>query len=150
METRTEKEIKQRKLIIMRGLPGSGKSTRVEELVKSLTNFKICSNDYYPGYYDNGIYNWTPERAKYASMFCKEEFDIAIKNGESTIILDNTNLSKKSYGPYKAKAEAAGYEVIFETIEPEPDKLLIYAARNKHNVSIEVLMQMLRAWEKDA
>lgn len=134
----------------MRGLPGSGKSTRVSYLIKNLNPFEyiVCSNDHYPGYYNSkGKYEWTPKKAKEAAKYCRALFEKSLSDNIPIIIIDNTNLSSKVYSYYKDKAEANGYEVTFETIEPDVNKLETYAARNEHNVSLEMLKQMLLAWE---
>jgi tRNA uridine 5-carbamoylmethylation protein Kti12 len=142
-------------VIIIRGLPGSGKSTHahnlhnyfVENGVKSI----ICSNDNYPGYYDNPEkkYQWTPEKAKLARKYCMDLFAASLKTHQN-IIVDNTNLNRNSYGWYQELAKIAGFEVSFVVFEPSAtiEYLRECAKRNTHNVTEDMLYRMLKAWEK--
>lgn len=141
-------------IVIMRGLPGSGKSTNAQALKIHAENsgwrVVICSNDDYPGYYPEGVYAWTPERAKEAKRWCQEKFLQAIKDGVEFIIVDNTNLNEKSYGFYQKTGEAHGYDVAFNTRVPQAtvEYIRTCASRNKHGVTEAMLYNMLKAWNK--
>lgn len=134
----------------MRGLPGSGKSTRVNELVKDLpkSDYAICSADNFPGYYIKGVYTWTPEAVKAAHKYCWLEFYKAIQGNVKTVIIDNTNVTYMAYKKYIVAAESVGYETQIEEIKPVADMLLIYSARNLHKVSVDIIQRMYHSWEE--
>jgi len=144
-------------LIILRGLPGSTKTTQANYLFEYYKDkgdsAVVCSNDNYPGYYENGKYVWTPDKAKLANQYCKETFIQALNNDVDVIILDNTNLSPKKYSWYKDLAEKAHREISFVTFRPpleNPVALQEYcefcAGRNTHGVSLQMIKQMAESW----
>lgn len=140
-------------VVIMRGVPGSGKSTMaakiLEHSIKTYGSAIVCSNDDYPGYYPEGVYAWTRERAKEARKWCQEKFEQAIKDGVAVVIVDNCHLTEKSYSFYKQAAEAAGYEVSFNVFQPEArlEYAKACAARNKHGVDLGMIINMMKSWE---
>ncbi|XP_073345250.1 uncharacterized protein n4bp2l2 [Pagrus major] len=129
-------------LILMRGLPGSGKSTRARELLSTGPSGIILSTDDYfahrDGYrYDVGLlgaaHEWNQSRAK-----------DAMHDGRSPIIIDNTNLQAWEMKPYVKLALERGYKVDF--CEPDTSwKFDPYELekRNKHRVPQEKIAQMM-------
>ncbi|XP_047246717.1 NEDD4-binding protein 2-like 2 [Girardinichthys multiradiatus] len=129
-------------LILMRGLPGSGKTSRARELLSSGPSGIILSTDDYfaekEGYhYDPGLlgaaHEWNQSRAK-----------DALQDGRSPIIIDNTNLQAWEMKPYVKMALERGYEVDF----CEPDTRWKFdpyelEKRNKHGVPQEKIAQMM-------
>ncbi|XP_012707935.2 NEDD4-binding protein 2-like 2 [Fundulus heteroclitus] len=129
-------------LILMRGLPGSGKTTRARELLSSGPSGIILSTDDYfaekEGYrYDPGLlgaaHEWNQSRAK-----------DALHDGRSPIIIDNTNLQAWEMKPYVKMALERGYKVDF----CEPDTRWKFdpyelEKRNKHGVPQEKIAQMM-------
>lgn len=142
-------------LFVMRGIPGSGKTTIATVLAGGLftvrrfvgsREYAVCSADNYKDYYDeNGKYVWTPEKCEKAHKYCKELFLDAIKE-EKHIIIDNTNITPKNWEYYTKIGKENGYTVIFVSIPPEESKLEEYANRNKHGVPIETIKQMHKNW----
>lgn len=97
--------------IILRGQPGSSKTTFAETLSK-LGSFVHLETDFY--FYQDGIYKFDPNKLKENHVKCFGDFKIAVERG-SNIILANTNIKKSWYSNYKAHAEAAGY-MVFEVL----------------------------------
>jgi len=136
--------------IVMRGVPGSGKTSFVLNFVSSQfkDNYAICSADDCPIYYDeNNNYNWTQEKCSVAHSYCHKQFNDAIHRGVSFIILDNTNMQVKDFQPYVSKAKDAGYEIAYIEFPPDEAKLKDCAKRNSHNVSLEIIERMAKRWE---
>ncbi|XP_034557565.1 NEDD4-binding protein 2-like 2 [Notolabrus celidotus] len=129
-------------LILMRGLPGSGKSTRARELLSTGPSGLILSTDDYfslrEGYrYEAGLlgaaHEWNQRRA-----------EDAMRDGRSPIIIDNTNIQAWEMKPYVKMAMERGYRVDF--CEPDtswkfdPSEL---ERRNKHGVPQEKIAHMM-------
>ena len=142
----------QKKCFIMRGLSGSGKSKRVDEIISSTTaeKFAVFSTD--DIFMENGEYNFRPEKLKeyhdlnfhFASRFMK-----ACKkyNGSALCIIDNTNTMKWEYGRYEESAKEHGFEVVIVKIDWKEEDIPLYAERNSHGVPEEVIRNQAERWE---
>ncbi|XP_074391416.1 uncharacterized protein LOC102066063 isoform X2 [Zonotrichia albicollis] len=136
----------QKLLLILRGLPGSGKSTLSRVLLGGNCDGVVLSTDDYfrqqYGYTYNAAqlgdaHEWNRRRAKQA-----------MEQGKSPVIIDNTNTQAWEMKPYVEVALEKGYRVEFH--EPDtwwkfdPDEL---EKRNKHGVTREKIAQMLERYE---
>ncbi|XP_077015109.1 uncharacterized protein LOC143681722 isoform X2 [Tamandua tetradactyla] len=136
----------QKLLILLRGLPGSGKTTLSRILLAQSRDGIVFSTDDYFHHQDGYRYNvtqlgdahdWNQNRAKQA-----------IDQGRSPVIIDNTNTQAWEMKPYVEMAIGKGYRVEFH--EPEtwwkfdPEEL---EKRNKHGVSRQKIAQMLDRYE---
>ncbi|XP_053419371.1 NEDD4-binding protein 2-like 2 isoform X2 [Nycticebus coucang] len=136
----------QKILILLRGLPGSGKTTLSRILLGQSRDGIVFSTDDYFHHQDGYRYNvnqlgdahdWNQNRAKQA-----------IDQGRSPVIIDNTNTQAWEMKPYVEMAIGKGYRVEFH--EPEtwwkfdPEEL---EKRNKHGVSRKKIAQMLDRYE---
>ncbi|XP_042541298.1 uncharacterized protein LOC122112540 isoform X2 [Dipodomys spectabilis] len=136
----------QKLLILLRGLPGSGKTTLSRILLGQSRDGIVFSTDDYFHHQDGYRYNvnqlgdahdWNQNRAKQA-----------IDQGRSPVIIDNTNTQAWEMKPYVEMAIGKGYRVEFH--EPEtwwkfdPEEL---EKRNKHGVSRKKIAQMLDRYE---
>jgi len=129
-------------LYVMRGLPGSGKSTKAKELgvggqVFSTDDFFMVGDEYkFDIDFIDEAHGWNNMRVK-----------DAIDEGVSPVVLDNTNV--EAWHPKKVVeyAKANGYGV--EIIEPEtdwafdPEEL---AKRNTHQVPQVDIQGKLDKW----
>ncbi|XP_032533287.1 NEDD4-binding protein 2-like 2 isoform X2 [Chiroxiphia lanceolata] len=136
----------QKFLLILRGLPGSGKSTLSRILLGQSCDGVVFSTDDYFRQQDGYTYNaaqlgdaheWNQKRAKQA-----------MEQGRSPVIIDNTNTQAWEMKPYVEVALEKGYRVEFH--EPDtwwkfdPEEL---EKRNKHGVTREKIAQMLERYE---
>uniref|UniRef100_A0A8C3R274 NEDD4-binding protein 2-like 2 n=1 Tax=Cyanoderma ruficeps TaxID=181631 RepID=A0A8C3R274_9PASS len=136
----------QKLLLILRGLPGSGKSTLSRVLLGQSSDGVVLSTDDYfrqqYGYTYNAAqlgdaHEWNRRRAKQA-----------MEQGKSPVIIDNTNTQAWEMKPYVEVALEKGYRVEFH--EPDtwwkfdPEEL---EKRNKHGVTREKIAQMLERYE---
>ncbi|XP_042313587.1 uncharacterized protein LOC121925471 isoform X2 [Sceloporus undulatus] len=137
----------QKTLLILRGLPGSGKTTLSHILLDHSRDGIVFSTDDYfrqnNGYWSYNIgllgaaHDWNQKRAKQA-----------MDQGRSPIIIDNTNTQAWEMKPYVEAALEKGYQVEF--CEPDtwwkfnPEEL---EKRNEHGVSREKIVQMLERYE---
>ncbi|KYO26402.1 NEDD4-binding protein 2-like 2 isoform A [Alligator mississippiensis] len=136
----------QKLLLILRGLPGSGKTTVSRVLLGQSRDGVVFSTDDYFNQQDGYTYNagqlgdahdWNQKRARQA-----------MEQGKSPIIIDNTNTQAWEMKPYVETALEKGYIVEFR--EPDtwwkfdPEEL---EKRNKHGVTREKIAQMLDRYE---
>lgn len=129
----------ERVLVIMRGLPGSGKSTTALKVLKKLggspdghifsaDNFWIPetrklrkSGQYVSPEDEKAEYrkNWKGEKLQGAHRAVLDEFKLAVDNGVTPLILDNNNVRKGDGRSYAVYADKAGYEIRIQ--EPESE-----------------------------
>jgi len=140
------------KVKIMRGLPGSGKSTYAK---RNFPDAIVCSADLY---FTNGMgeYNFKPAELPRAHARCLLKFvewlDRAAiserdpeSNRELTIVVDNTNVDAVSLAPYISLAIA--YEADIEVITMSCD-VQDAAKRNVHNVPIHAIDRMYKTMQE--
>ena len=124
----------------MRGLPGSGKSTKAASYGGTI----VSADDFFT---HDGEYHYNQFRTGEAHERCRMDFLIALSRGDSPVVVDNTNIIKKEYEPYVQMAEDAGYDVIIDTVQTDltPQDL---AERNTHGVPVDVIEKMFVRWEE--
>ncbi len=137
------------KIIIMQGLPGSGKSTWIKE---NHPNAVVCSADHYFTDPKTGEYKFNPAEIGEAHEACfrsfldclntRDGFAVATYND---IVVDNTNLSLWEMYPYISVALVHGYPVEVVRICADPE---VCASRNVHGVPRETILRMAGRMEK--
>ena len=133
-----------RKLFILRGLPGSGKSDKAKELVG---NGVIHSTDEF--HIKNGKYVLDVEnlgRFHYFNLIASIK---SMQKGISPIIIDNTNVIASHCKKYVEAGKKYGYEIII--IEPNTTwafDIEELTKRNIHGVSRDTIIEMSRQYEK--
>jgi predicted kinase len=136
-------------LIIMRGLPGSGKSTRARELQEKGV---IHSTDTYFTDPSTCEYKFDFEKAKDYHQNNLEAAIESMQAGISPVIIDNTNVQRWEFQKYLDAADEFGYDVKIETLDPtnyseDFIKELAERQKNTHNVPEQVIIDMLKRWE---
>jgi tRNA uridine 5-carbamoylmethylation protein Kti12 len=142
-----------RKLIILRGVSGSGKSTKAKQIIKEaikdgcFTSI-ICSADQFFVDPKSGRYEFEAKKLGIAHAYCRAKVEAAVELGANLILLDNTNTMKWEYAPYVSMAEENDYEceeVVVGTLNEED--LKVYANRNKHGVPLESIRKMAKRFQ---
>ena len=134
-------------LIIIRGLPGSGKSTYVKEQVRGLPGkYVVLSTDDVVS--ANGVYLWSPDMIRESHHVNQTKCKVAMEKAIEYIVIDNTNTTWKEIKPYVELANKSGY--IVRIFEPKTDwKFDVNKCfeRNTHKVPLESIKKMLDRWE---
>lgn len=146
-------------MIIMRGLPGSGKSTSAKE--KAVGGEVFSTDDFFMS---EGKYMFDPTKLKIAHEWNQNRVNKAMEQGVTPIVVDNTNVVKSNFQPYLDIAKQHGYAV--EYAEPESWWWKKYFGPNMspqdkdeltkkllemgtHNVPEALLRRMIDNWEHD-
>lgn len=117
------------KLVLIRGLPGSGKST----IAKSMKGFIHHEADMY--FSLSGSYNFDKTKLKEAHQWCQLLTLNALEHGKNVVVA-NTFVQRWELAPYLSMAED------IEILEAEGD----YG--NTHNVPRFAIQRMRERWEE--
>jgi predicted kinase len=141
-----------RGLIVLRGLPGSGKTSLARKLAARSADAKICTEDKYHwsgGEDGAGEYQFRPELVFLAREWCTKEIRTHIKHGINLVILDNHNARISMYEDHIQYAVKHGYRFrIIEFVGTE-EHIDRYRERSYKKFPREVYVKLLKLWEKD-
>ena len=153
-----------KKLVIMRGVPGSGKSTEAEKMVKEYcedmddwTLGVVCSADKYFVRPD-GVYDFSFKTLKNAHKWCRgtaEKWMSKDLGAADLIVIDNTNTRLWEYETYLDLAKQYGYTVELKVVGKmdritgkfNRDSVKEYAERNSHGVPVDKVIEMAERFE---
>ena len=122
-------------LVIIRGIPGSGKSTMAQEYVqKGYRHFE--ADMFYMN--DQNEYVFDPTKIKDAHAWCQEQVRQAIEVGVP-VVVSNTFTQHWEYQPYVDMASKHDYDLT----------ILVATGRfkNIHNVPDEVISRMVERFQ---
>lgn len=131
---------------IIRGVPGSGKSSLTKQLFAEygLNGIQVfsCSADHY--FERDGVYSFDVKKLGEAHNECFRKYALLVTGmvpGAGLIVVDNTNTTVSEMQPYVRMADA--FNIPFEIITLAVDPALA-AARCIHNVPTETVWKMHR------
>lgn len=135
------------KLILMRGVTGSGKSTRARELQEQNPGARILSTD--DLFVEDGEYRFDPNKLAHNHSENQERCRLAMLERAELIIIDNTNIMPWEMKPYHLLAQEHGYETTILEIPPPPLEELLrrQESRTDKRVPRETLERMLERWK---
>ena len=133
-----------KKLTILRGLPGSGKSTWVE----SARNAVVASADSF-FYDDDGVYHFDPAKLGEAHTACTVYLIGTMAMGFPHVVLDNTCTRRWEYKVAEELAVRFGYEVQIVDLFDGGCTDEELAERNRHGVPLEAIQRMREGYEPD-
>ena len=130
-------------LTLVRGLPGSGKST----FANNITNeFSVCEADKF--FYDKeGNYNFDGSKLRQAHEWCREQVETRMKDNQNNpqfypeIVVSNTFTQEWEMEAYYKLAEQYGYKVFSIIVENR------HGGVNQHGVPTDKLKQMADRFE---
>lgn len=138
-------------VVIVRGLPGSGKSRLAKALVSKVgngMNAVVCSADDY--FNTPRGYEFNPAKLPEAHSACLTNFICALNRGVPVVILDNTNTHRWEYLNYEGIALLKGYDVkIVEFQAKTIHEVRLCIRRNSHGVPPAVIANMAVEFESD-
>lgn len=123
------------RVIVLSGLPGSGKSHHVQENFPG--EFVVSADHFFIG--EDGVYRFDFTKISLAHQACWRQFYVAVQAKVELIVVDNTNLTAAEISPYMLPAEAMGYQVEIITLETPVE---LCKVRNTHGVKSEVIDMM--------
>jgi NEDD4-binding protein 2 len=130
-------------LIILRGLPGSGKSTFANYM---FSNNIFEADKYF--YNEDGTYNFDATKLHAAHKWCQLQVEHAMEdnlesNGQyfSEIVVSNTSTTEKELEPYLKLAEKYDYKVVSLIVENR------HGNKSVHNVPDETMEKMRNRFE---
>jgi len=152
-------KVKHPTVIILRGLPGVGKSWLAKKL-KQVSRGVIVSGDHY--FEEGGMLNrkqlkgltleeiyekaFDEQLLRKAHQLSRERFIAALNDGVEVVIVDNNNVKRKSYAWFLRTAEKEGYEVIVvEILSWSRDERCWN--QSLHDVPLGVIMKKAEDWE---
>lgn len=128
--------MKKKILYILRGVPGSGKSTYAKEI---MTNRCDSIGEHYEAdmyFMDNGTYYWNADKLYYAHKWCYFSVCKAMdKPSNDYVIVSNTFVLNKDMKPYIKAATERGWDVSVLRLSNN--------FNNVHSVPPEVVQAML-------
>ena len=134
-------------MFLMRGPPGSGKSTVVRRLKALYPDIIVCSADEFFLTTD-GHYQWDRSQLSEAHQACQKKACDAAEERQN-IVIDNTNIRRWEMSHYYRIAAHNGYVVIVVIPQTpwalQPAEL---AWKNKHGISLKMCQDKVEAFNE--
>jgi len=128
-----------KKLILLRGLPGSGKSTMAKMIVGDKG---YCHKEADMFFVDrDGNYNFDPTKIKDAHQWCKDDVEFLMKYEHELIVVSNTFTQKWEMDDYFELAGKYGYLVHSIIVENR------HEGKNEHAVPEDKIEIMRNRFE---
>jgi len=130
--------MKEKNIILLRGLPGSGKST-LGLLITGNPQHLLSADDYFTD--ENGVYNFDVSKIKLAHEDCKQRCDKLMKENVDKIVIANTFTQEWEMSSYLELAQQYSYRVHSIIVENRHNGI------NIHNVPEETMTKMKERFE---
>lgn len=132
-----------KRLILMRGLPGSGKSTKA----KTFGGVVLSTDDYFMV---DGTYVFNSANMADAHEWNRVRCLSAMLIGKHTIVIDNTNSRSWEAAAYVSMARQHGYAVVVQaSVAVWKNDVTECHARGSHGVPLAVIQAMAARWQSD-
>lgn len=134
-------------LILVRGLPGSGKTTLAHKLA-GLQAGSLCvaADDFFMA---GDEYMFDHARLEEVHESCEKAADLAMRNGASLVVVHNTFSQRWEMQRYMARAEQYDYQVHVIDLFNAGKSIDELVKRNVHKVPYDAVRKMWDRWEHD-
>lgn len=129
------------RVVILRGIPGSGKSTYA---AKEYPDYQVCSADHY--FTHNGVYTFDAKLLPFSHRSCLDKFLGLLQSNCSGIVVDNTNVHAHEISPYLRLADVFLYDVEIVRLYCDPASAF---NRNVHGVPFKTVLDMTRRMDAE-
>lgn len=129
-------------LVLIRGIPGSGKTTLAKEIADGVIEHPHFETDNFFTNPYTGEYRFKPELIKVAHQWCQSLVFKALLDEEPKVIVSNTFTQIWELEPYLEMAQRFGYKVDIHTCTGE--------YTNVHGVPEEKVQEMKQRFEPTA
>jgi predicted kinase len=126
-------------IILLRGLPGSGKTTLAQALSENGKHPIFSIDSYFEN--EKGDYEFKFEENHIAYKQCEEQTEMALKESKPKIFVDNTFTLDWEIEPYFKLAQKYNYQLHVVTVEN------YHGSENTHGVSKEQLKKMVEKYK---
>lgn len=122
-----------KQVIVLQGIPGSGKSTWAEQQ----EGYVVSADHYF--IQPTGEYAFVPALLGKAHGWCFRKYIEALQQMRELVVVDNTNTRVSEVSPYMLGAAAFGYEARIKRFAVNVE---VAAQRNVHGVPLETCKRM--------
>jgi 2-phosphoglycerate kinase len=122
-------------VVIIRGVPGAGKSDFAKFIAGDKGKDIICEADDYH-YNDKGVYEFKRENLSKAHNMCFDKFKTLIDNKEPLVIVSNTSTVISEFSKYLLYGKDNGYRVTVTIVENYRD------GESIHNIPADIKQAM--------
>lgn len=135
------------KLILMRGLPGSGKSTEAAQLAKEINATVFTTDEFFM---ENGEYKFDASLLSKAHAWNYRR-TVDAMYADKNVIVDNTNTQAWEMKAYVQKAKELEYDI--ELVEaskaPWAWDVKECANKNTHKVPLDAIQRMFNRFQRN-
>ncbi len=125
------------KLLLVRGVPGVGKTTYAKAYVDEFSYKHLEGDMYFVG--PDGVYRFEYDKLGEAHAWCRAECESAMQRGEN-IVVSNTFCTMREMIPYLQMARRHGYKVEV--------KALKHGYGSIHDVPPDRMQRFRERWEE--
>ena len=138
-------------VVILRGIPGSGKSHLVhscKEMLSDPSSVAVCSADDY--FTEGDRYTFATHLLPKAHAHCLGTFVHALTQGKRLVVVDNTNSKLWEYRVYTYICEVLGLRChVLEIPCSYPAITYMFCSRNVHNIDSTTVSRLVQRWDCD-
>jgi predicted kinase len=127
-------------IILLRGLPGSGKTT-LSKVLNEEGKWPVFSVDDYFTDKNTEVYKFDHKSNHLAYESCLHNTELAMKQGISKIFIDNTLTLEWEIEPYFKLATKYQYKIFVITVENR------HQGQNRHQVTHEQIQKMAQKYK---